>query len=414
MVQSGDIYSAGKEKRSSPWRKRRHKSSPQSKESSPSSKISVKSTPANKSRHKSHSERKALKKQKKRRALIVMALMLLAGYVIYVGMIAMHGIFKYKGPADGISPLAKIFKRNVPVENARAPNVPASVADIDFQEFINRVERSSQIQANILNLLDKGLTANALERIQKSKETLIRSSEINMLIAKAQMGENQYKAAIETFIKVLSSDPGNLDARLHVAEAFAKLGQYEKSVIVAKWAIEMAPTSEKAHRLAAAGYTEMQMHEQAIRHYQSILNNKPGDDEIRSRLAIAYYDTGEYGRAIKYLNKIVQSNTQNSLAYYNLALCYSKQDLVEKVVQTLTYAERKFGKSFVKTWVQGEEFKHLRSDPKFIMFVSQLTEDPAISKLKVGNNQKGNVSATISTSPIEINPNSDALINRNR
>ena len=64
-------------------------------------------------------------------------------------------------------------------------------------------------------------------------------------------------------------------------------------------------------------------------------------------------------------------NANDSVTYYNLAVCYAKQSMAEQVVETLSRAEAVFGPEFVFTWIAAEDFDPVRKDSLFDAFASQ-------------------------------------------
>lgn len=413
MGNSGDIYSQGKGERESvrngrlnrPDENRKHKNSSRA----------MKEKTHKSASGKTDRDVKNSKRRKWRKALLSLLALGLAVYASYCGFVAVKGFPKYKGISLGEMTIQNIFKSD---QNAKqdAPRVSDQSSqagrDTSLQRFVDRASQTERLQKDMIDLLNKGLASQAITRMQNADNPLHTSKIVEML-ADANMQEENYVAAIEHFKELLKRNPDNLDARLELAEALFALEQFEEAKVVAEWALDLDPESLQALNMAADCYMKAGEIQVAIKLYREILAKNPNDEKTRGKLGMAYYHSGEYRRAIRYLDKMVREGTDNSLVYYNLAACYARQGIVEKAIETLKRAERKFGSSFVRTWVQGEDFKELRDSSKFRIFVSKIGQDTNVTNLEI-KREKDNISIDIDRSPIQLDNRTHNLINRDR
>ena len=423
MKNHNDIYSAGGSSEGSQWNRHGHRSysihNSKNRNDSAEDRAS-KGNESNNNRSKStdrHLSRKQRQRKKTRKILLTVFLLGVACYAVYCAIIALQGFMEHKAISSEDISFRSILSRNEPAMEfaADAEDTPADQNRVsDIQDFIDRTQKSKSVEKDIQNLVDKGLAPQAIKRAEDSSGFLIKSSSLIETLAAAHMMTGEHSDAIKNYLSILEREPDNPQARTKLAAALLGAERFEDAVAAAHWAIEVAPNSKEAHTIAADSYMKLDAPDKAIEQYETIIENNPGDFKIRSKLAFAYYESGEYGRAVRYLERMVDRNTDNSLAYYNLAVCCAEQNLTEKVVETLMRAERKFGQAFVRAWIQGDAFKALRDEPKFMLFTDTLAKAPGVTNMKSRGDRKQSVSAELGTSPFQLDTVTDRLINRDR
>lgn len=409
MDSSGDIYSKQKVEQASPWKGHRHR---KSKLDDDSGRQNAASESADKSRHGS-SRRRKLRRQRARRVLVSGLLLVLLLYMGYTGVIALRGALEYKGIDPSDISLKALFGSSEPEPDIEIGDGDDYQADsFPAKAVIERIEKGRSIEMDVRGLLDKGLAEQALERYLDAGDSIAPSESLIEMIAKANIAAGRYAEALGALRKSLELDPEDVELRIDLAEVLLKLGDFEASVTASEWALGAESDSVRARKVLAEGYTELGMSEQAVREFRRILTLKPGDDDALGSLALAYYKNGEYGRAVSILSEMIKRGTDSSPAYYNLAICYAKQSLVDETVEVLMKASRKFGNEFVRAWVQGEEFDVFEDSTKFIIFASNLERGPDVARIRARERSEAGKQLSIGTSPIKLDDRTDSLINR--
>lgn len=414
MENSRDIYSKDKKKKDSPWKRGHHHHKPIVEPESRQEGHVKAEKPRDGSKR--SSSRRKLRRQRNRRLMLTLGLLALLGYIGYTGIVALRGVMRHGGIAAEDLSWRVLLGLEASEPTAAGESVlraQPKLDGFDAAAMIETIDRSRSLEMDVRNLLDKGLTAQALKRVQNAQEAWLSSIKLRQMIADAFMQEKRFVEAIEVLEENLALEPDNGKARLQMAKALFSLGDYDAAISVADWALRGNFDGYKAHRIMADSYAEMGMNSESISEYRKMISLNPNDDEVRSKLAMAYYENGEYGRAVNLLNELIENGTDNSLAYYNLAICYAKQSLVDETVQTLMRATRQFGNKFVRAWILGEEFDGIRNEIKFIMFANNLDLGPDVADMRA-QERDSQRTLDLGRSPLQFDDRTESMLNRER
>jgi tetratricopeptide (TPR) repeat protein len=412
---SGDIYSKEQSRDNSPWKSGRHR-----KPLVDPDKPDEKSRAAKAQREHGHSSsrRKQLKQHRRRRLLITLGLLIMLIYIGYTGIVALKGAMNYKGIEAGDIDFRKMLhlgrqKAEVVALPASATDGEAELGDFDAEAMIETLDRSRSLETDVRNLLGRGLVDHALKRVEENGGGLKLSLDLRELLADAYLQEKRYSEAADWLVSNLELRPGDVEWRLHLAQALSGLEQHQAAIEIASWALRADSGSDQAHLVLAESYEALGMTTESIEEYSKIIAGNPDNHEVRSRLAMAYYEDGQYGRAVSLLNELVAAGTDNSLAYYNLAICYAKQSLVDETVATLLQASRKFGSKFVRAWILAKDFDTVRAETKFVLFANEISAGPDVSQMRASE-RKAQKDLNMGGSPFKLDDRSNTLLNRDR
>ncbi len=408
MDSSGDIYSKDERKEPSPFKGHQHRKPIVSVAKSESKQRPSQKRPSRSSKSSSRRRTRA----KRRRFVVACVFMILIGYAFYTSFIALQGVMRQRDPS-GSSTIMSFFSDRTSSE-IHVDEMPMGGEDIDVDAFIVALEQSRSIERDMRDMLNRGLPAQAVRRMQSAPESVPRTARMLSMLAEAQMLEREWEDAVETLVGILASEPDAFEYRLMLAQALLNSEQFNASLTASRWALSIDESSTEARSLMADSYVSLGMYEEAIPELQRILDDNPGDDSVRSRLAMAYYEGGEYARAVRLLEDLISRDTDHSLAYYNLALCYAKQDLSSQVVRTLSRARQRFGDSFVRAWIQSEDFDRIRNSSDFILFTNELERGPDVTRVRPQREQVDRRTIEIGTSPIHFGDRTEGLLNRDR
>lgn len=146
------------------------------------------------------------------------------------------------------------------------------------------------------------------------------------------MRESLLLSGIDEHIKLVKCEPTNLEAHAMLANAYVMLsslyveargeegaslsGLYEKKFrMTAERAIEefkilseYAPDDPWVHSQLAYSYHDLQMPQEEIREYETILKLRPGDKETLFKLGILYFQQGENAQGLSIYEELKRAN----------------------------------------------------------------------------------------------------------
>lgn len=129
--------------------------------------------------------------------------------------------------------------------------------------------------------------------------------EANVGLANYYYEENKYRKALN-YINVaieLNSDEGWL--LLAQGECYYELGKYDKALDVYNNILKNS-NNELVYDYRGDVYSALQQYEKAIDDYLKFIELKPESKGVYYRLGLAYKKNGDYGKAMKSLNKAMQ------------------------------------------------------------------------------------------------------------
>ena len=130
-----------------------------------------------------------------------------------------------------------------------------------------------------------------------------------------------------------SDDITRLLAR--VAEQFIDQEKYDLAEAQLKTALDYRPGDLQCMRLLGTIYTARGEYEQAVDHYQKLINRDPYKEECYNNLAVAYIHQGHYLLAEEKLKLALKTNAKFYDAHVNLALLYMHRERHDLVVKQL-------------------------------------------------------------------------------
>ena len=187
---------------------------------------------------------------------------------------------------------------------------------------------------------------------------------LELLYGQALLYSGDYKRAKEIFQGVIDKQPGNREARVHLADALAYGKEYDKATAMYRDVLQTEENREvkkklaevlswdKQYRQALDLYDEMlaekddlkirlqrarilgwsRKYGQSLREYQLILD--AGYDELveLEMNAKRAYWSNRIKHAIYYYNKLIEKDTENAEAMFDLSQVYSYQSMWEEAI----------------------------------------------------------------------------------
>jgi tetratricopeptide (TPR) repeat protein len=177
--------------------------------------------------------------------------------------------------------------------------------------------------------------------------------------------QKRWSSARDVLIRALNANPSSADARLMLARACYELKRPDEALALANWVLEVEPYSEGAHQIAADVLTAMDQHEAAIKHLQKLVAIDSSNHTAENGLGAAMMSLGQFNQAIRAFENVIRDEPGNSQAYYYLAICYIRKNEPELSVDVLSRATSRFGQPFVLSWTKSSDFDSLRNLASF-------------------------------------------------
>ncbi|RME57362.1 tetratricopeptide repeat protein [Candidatus Parcubacteria bacterium] len=121
----------------------------------------------------------------------------------------------------------------------------------------------------------------------------------------AYMNQSDYQHAAEAFETAVQLDPGDYWGHLDLAEAYIKLDRFEDALAEAAEAIQIDPDRAEAYFSRGKIYSLTNQLSKAVTDYQKVVNLDPFNAEGYLGLGATFYDMGDFGTAIGYLEKFL-------------------------------------------------------------------------------------------------------------
>lgn len=241
--------------------------------------------------------------------------------------------------------------REVPAEPERPAGASAEVARL-MEEAL--AIRDLKVQVDLLQA--RGMFAEAAEKVRRQRAVLPQSIELKVLLGRLYFRTGRLNDASRLLLDALSADPGNLGARLDLADTLLSRGDHAGALAAARWLLEAAPAVYEAHIIAARAAISEGWYDRALEHVRNAVDLRPNDMEARNMLALTYLRQGVHARAISHLQDIIKAGAADRVAYYNLAVCYAQKRQPEDVARVLIQASEDLGAEQVAPWMETEDF----------------------------------------------------------
>ncbi len=306
---------------------------------------------------------------------------MLVGLVIiaYVAILSLS-ILKARGkqtPAQKAIAAATTLAQHSVTTNATQQS-PAENG-LPIAERVQKWTKGAHLLDESESLLNSGRYPQAREKLVQAGALIPQSVEQMSGMARVYLSEKNYPEAEKMLVRVVEAAPGQASARAMLARALLENGKFADALAVAEWICSTDPYSEDGHDVAATAALSPQINDmaKAIEHLKKLANLRTDDYVVKNSLGKAYLRTGDLVNARKVFDDILRADGANSAAYYNLAVCLTKQDKPNEAIATLSRAAIKLGESFVAAWLNSSDFDAIRSNADFLALQKRLASVPS-------------------------------------
>jgi tetratricopeptide (TPR) repeat protein len=220
-------------------------------------------------------------------------------------------------------------------------NSEKSVSEIEYYVSAGKIDDSKQVLTELKNNYNNDediIYAEALvnqasgknEEVVKAISGLSNASDKNlMILAKAQVAQNNPSGASETYTRLLNSGVANADLYLKRADCYRKTGESDKAMEDVKKYLDIYPDNSDA--LSLAGKIEVKSGDnlQALEYFSRNLKLHPNDPQIYLDRANSYFMSKSWDMAVNDYSMSLDLNPDNSDAWLNKGISLLNEGKVE-------------------------------------------------------------------------------------
>ncbi|PEN15014.1 hypothetical protein CRI94_01630 [Longibacter salinarum] len=188
-----------------------------------------------------------------------------------------------------------------------------------------------ELKARILT--DHGSIVKAQAAAREAARLEPQSQDVQILFANIQFKTEGYGASIDSYSKVLSLNPTNVEALINRGRAHLKLGNLEQAYFDAVDAIKIVPDRPAPYRVKGEAEFRARQFQNAIDTYSKLIQTLNASDGSVSSIATAYsnrgqakFNVGNLDDAITDLNKAIELNPEFAVAYRTRGMAYGRKE----------------------------------------------------------------------------------------
>ena len=121
---------------------------------------------------------------------------------------------------------------------------------------------------------------------------------------------NNYKQALDYYIKAIKIDPKYVDVYNNIGNLFFKENNYEKALIYFNKTLDLSPDFYLSYYNKGMVYYEQQNYNQALDNFNKCIKIKPDYARAYYGIGLTYSKKNNFFKSIKYLNHSIQLNNK--------------------------------------------------------------------------------------------------------
>jgi tetratricopeptide (TPR) repeat protein len=216
-----------------------------------------------------------------------------------------------------------------------------SISEIEYYVSAGKIDDSKAVLAELKNGNDNDediIYAEALvnkasgrnEEVVKALSALNNASDKNlMLLAEAQVAQNNPSGASDTYTRLLNAGVTNAELYLKRADSYRKTGESDKAMADVKKYLDIYPDNSEA--LSLAGKIEVKSGDnlQALEYFSRNLKLHPNDPQIYLDRANSYFMSKSWDLAANDYSMSLDLNPDNSDAWLNKGISLLNEGKVD-------------------------------------------------------------------------------------
>jgi tetratricopeptide (TPR) repeat protein len=164
---------------------------------------------------------------------------------------------------------------------------------------------------------------------------------IHFRLGRVHFNEGNYTTALEELTKAVELAPNNPEYRHLLGLTYFKgKRMYNEAIVHFKEAVKQKPNFSEAHMNLGAVYLELKSWDMAIPHFEATLEDifYRTPEGAYNNLGWAYYNKGEFQKALENYKKAVEINPRFAMAFNNMGMTYDRAENAEKAVSAFKTA----------------------------------------------------------------------------
>ena len=162
----------------------------------------------------------------------------------------------------------------------------------------------------------------AIGYLEKARGTLLPDLQVELMLARLRLGNDQSDLAIGILEALLEDEPGLVEAGLLLSEAFEATGRTEDAVATIERVIGSSRPSSRALRRLGELYGRLDRWPDAVEAYELAASVNPRSTGTQRELANALLRTGQGGRARDVLRDLSEARPDDVSVLYQLSQVY--------------------------------------------------------------------------------------------
>jgi tetratricopeptide (TPR) repeat protein len=179
----------------------------------------------------------------------------------------------------------------------------------------------------------KGDYARAVQRAEARLRLYPKDVPVRVLLARAELAQDQHLKAFEELKKALEFDPKNIDALYYLALVSRELSRSEYQRLFA-----LAPDSFRVHQLLAEAALGAENPSEAENQFNQALEREPKSVEVLTGLGELKRSQSKFDEAIEYYAQAEKSGPLNYDIAYGLGACYTYKQEYAQAIEWLSKA----------------------------------------------------------------------------
>ncbi len=141
-------------------------------------------------------------------------------------------------------------------------------------------------------------------------------------------------SALAYLQEIMSRAFDEVDSKLSLAQAYIKVGQYEKALTTLRKAEEKDPERAGIFRLRGQAYADMEKDGQAITAYEKAVSLDSTHVNALNTLAVLYIQQGKYEKAAPLLQSAIEIRPDIAYFYNNLGVAYEGMNKFQRALES--------------------------------------------------------------------------------
>lgn len=177
------------------------------------------------------------------------------------------------------------------------------------------------------------------ESMRKMGEAYYFDPEVLEQIIDFYILRSQFKKALYAANYGINQHPLHLAFNLKKAQTFTATGRLKESLTILLELERIDSFNTEVYVTIANVFSQLRDHDKAIKYYEKALSLDEFDQddedliELQLDLALEYENIGQYHKAIQVLERVLNNNTDNEAAIYEIAYCYERIGEFDKCIE---------------------------------------------------------------------------------